>query len=333
MHPSVSKKFKILVAGLTQGSDPSRGPSGNPKVSHGGFELQIALGSDGVARLGGPRVTPPPPGAGNYTAAIQVATTDFAVPAGAVAASGDLTFGPNATDGKIVTIDGKTYTFQTVLTNVDGHVLIGGSAAISLANLVAAITLGPGSGVAYAAATTLHPTVTATSLGSVLTATAKTAGVGGNALATTTDVVGAAWTGGTLSGGADTIPPPLYLREEVALFDQYISAGDEFGAGEGNGSGSVTLVATGLAAALNQYDGIKATAVGDTVYILSLRETPTLPIKATDDMSAILGGVPFLVSGPGGVTLSSSPNYRQTFYVVKPLKTLGPPIALPPFTA
>lgn len=59
-----------------------------------------------------------------------------------------------------ITFDGKTYTFQTTLTNVDGNVQIGANLAASIANLVAAITLGAGAGTAYAAATTAHPTCT-----------------------------------------------------------------------------------------------------------------------------------------------------------------------------
>jgi hypothetical protein len=125
-------------------------------------------------------------------------------------------------------------------------------------------------------------------------------------------------------------PPPLYLKEEVALFDQYVTASEEFGAGEGSGAGPVASVAIGLAKALNLYPDIKAVAVADTVYINSYSAFPTIPIKATDDMSAILGGTPFLVKDSAGNTLSVSPNYRQTFFVVKPLPLQGPPVSLPP---
>lgn len=60
-----------------------------------------------------------------------------------------------------VTIDGKVYTFQTVLTNVDGNVLIGANAEATIDNLVAAITLALGGGTTYAALTVVHPTFTA----------------------------------------------------------------------------------------------------------------------------------------------------------------------------
>lgn len=120
----------------------------------------------------------------------------------AVAATGTLTFTGNALNTETVTIGGKVYTFQTVLTNVNGNVLIGGSASASLDNLIAAINLGAGAGTLYAAATTLHPTVSAAAgAGDTMVGTAKTAGSAGNAITTTTTVTGASWTGATLAGG------------------------------------------------------------------------------------------------------------------------------------
>ena len=124
---------------------------------------------------------------------------------GGVAASGVLTFGANAGDGDIVTIDAKVYTFQTVLTDVNGNVLIGATASDSLDNLIAAIVLGAGAGTLYATSMTLHPTVTAAAgAGDTMDATAKNQGVAGNSIVSTTDVGSAAWAPvGTLGGGVD----------------------------------------------------------------------------------------------------------------------------------
>jgi hypothetical protein len=122
----------------------------------------------------------------------------------AAAATGTLTFTGLPNDTETVTIDGKVYTFQTVLTNVDGHVLIGATAAASLNNLIAAITLGAGAGSVYAALTTLHPSVTAAAGGgTTMVATAKIPGTSGNAITTTTTVTGATWSAPTLLGGTD----------------------------------------------------------------------------------------------------------------------------------
>lgn len=108
-------------------------------------------------------------------------------------------------DGDTVTIDTKVYTFQTTLTNVDGHVLIGASRQIALANLLHAINNSGGvSGTDYAASTTAHTTVDGvTSDATTLTIRAKTAGTAGNSIATTDSTIRLAWTGATLSGGQD----------------------------------------------------------------------------------------------------------------------------------
>lgn len=121
--------------------------------------------------------------------------------------TGTLTIVINILNGESVTIDGKTYTWNTVLGVGDGDVLIGATAEDSLDNLVAAINLDPaGSGTLYAAATTLHPTVSAVD-GAALTVdvTAKFNGTAGDAITTTEAIVdgGAAWGGATLAGGAD----------------------------------------------------------------------------------------------------------------------------------
>lgn len=114
------------------------------------------------------------------------------------------TTGANLTGGSndTVTIDGRVYTFQSVLTNFDGNVIIGGTASISIDNLIAAITLGAGGGVAYALAMTLHPTVTAAAgAGDTMDALAKIAGSVGNSITTTETSANASWANPTLTGG------------------------------------------------------------------------------------------------------------------------------------
>jgi hypothetical protein len=131
-----------------------------------------------------------------------VVGADIVVPSG-VAATGTLTLTGNAANTETVTIDTKTYTFQTVLTDVDGNVLIGATASDSIDNLIAAITLGAGSGTLYAASTTVHPTVTAAAgAGDTMDATAKVQGTAGNTIATTETLGSGSWGGATLSGGA-----------------------------------------------------------------------------------------------------------------------------------
>jgi hypothetical protein len=130
---------------------------------------------------------------------------DVVVPA-AVSAVGTLTATANFADTETVTTGTKTYTFQTVLTNVDGNVLIGATASDSLDNLIAAINLGAGSGTLYAAATTANGFVSAAAgAGDTMDVTALTTGAHGNAIATTDGAANASWGSATLTGGAGDI--------------------------------------------------------------------------------------------------------------------------------
>ena len=103
-----------------------------------------------------------------------------------------------------VTLDAKTYTFQTTLTNVDGNVHIGATARDSLLNLFNAVNLGAGAGTDYATAMTLHPTVEALDNGGAsIEIKAKTAGTGGNTIATTETSTSLSFPDTTLDGGTD----------------------------------------------------------------------------------------------------------------------------------
>lgn len=117
-------------------------------------------------------------------------------------AQGVLTAAGIPANADTVVLAGKTYTLQTVLTNVDGNVLIGASAATALANLQAAINLGAGAGTTYAAATTANPSANAQLLtATTLTAVANAAGVAGNALGSTKTSANLSWAAATLLGG------------------------------------------------------------------------------------------------------------------------------------
>jgi len=114
----------------------------------------------------------------------------------------------NVSNGDTVTIGSKVYTFQTTLTNVNGNVFIGASAAASLTNLFYAINASGGvAGTNYALATTANTQVVATNpSGTTLVATAILAGTAQNAIATTETAAQLSWAATTLGGvGATTI--------------------------------------------------------------------------------------------------------------------------------
>lgn len=142
-------------------------------------------------------------------------TTIGTTPSNAVRALGTLTASVNFSDTETVTLNGKVYTFQAALTNVDGHVKIGADLTASLLNLKNAINVNGGgvSGTDYAALSVAHATVSATaSDATTLSVRAILYGVVGNAYTTTETAANAAWGGATLATGADSTLPFKQLR-------------------------------------------------------------------------------------------------------------------------
>ncbi len=121
-----------------------------------------------------------------------------------VKATGTLTLTGQPSNAQTFTVDGKVYTIQTVLTDVDGHILKGADIFETVDNIVSATTLGAGSGVTYAASTTAHTTVDfAAGVGTSVSLTAKTAGDAGNLITTTDTLSSASFGHSTLTGGID----------------------------------------------------------------------------------------------------------------------------------
>jgi len=165
---------------------------------------------------------------------------DVAVPAAAkgtgvmsIATAGNFI----ATD--TITTGTKTYTFVSPLVNVDGNVLLGATASDSIDNLVAAITLGAGSGTVYAAATTANTFVTAVhsapSGGNEhMTVTALSFGSRYNATVTTETGGSASWAAVHLTGGTgDAVVltlapdqlPPVYPTVHTAAIGAVATQG------------------------------------------------------------------------------------------------------------
>lgn len=178
---SVVVSWKNNPAGSISAEDPTFSPTEDPD-DVGPYEATLA----------------------NTTLTDDVITIDWTE---SIQAVGTLTLTGNITNGDQVELGGKTYTFQTVLTDVDGNVLVGGTAEASIDNLVAAINLAAGSGSTYAAATTAHPNSGAVKLtASTMRGYALAGGTAGNALTTTDPVdtgTAMSWGAGVLSGGTD----------------------------------------------------------------------------------------------------------------------------------
>lgn len=152
-------------------------------------------------------------------------------------ASNILEFTVIPTNGQQVVVGSVTYTFNTVL-GAANSILIGATLLTALANLQAAITLGPGIGTLYGTGTVVNPQATA-ALGpqaGQMTATAVLSGTVGNAYVSTTTVTGAIWkSGATFLGGVNipafveftlSAPPPeaTGLRAVFLVDRSYVDA-------------------------------------------------------------------------------------------------------------
>ncbi len=125
-------------------------------------------------------------------------------------ARGVLTLTGQPLDTETVTIGAKIYTYQTILTNVDGNLLIGATASDSLDNLASAMNLTAGAGTTYAAATTAHPdAITAQNLdGDALGVGGGTSGI----QATTETLTNGSW-GQTTLKTADDVGYGIYIDQ------------------------------------------------------------------------------------------------------------------------
>lgn len=201
---------------------------------------------------------------------------------GIVPATGRLTFTGNAGNTNTVTVGGKVYTFQTVLTNVNGNVLIGGTASDSLDNLIAAINLGAGGGTTYAAATTINAAVhAAAGTGDTMTATAKTLiGAEGNAIATpVTTVAGGTWVSSTLTSGVSGVALRMSTKATMATI-------------AGSTTTNVVMNTTVHGKMrVDQFKGMMATISGEVRKVVGNNETDLFLNKA-------------LSSAPGVVTIT-----------------------------
>lgn len=172
------------------------------------------------------------PTGGAYTAAaattysIDDATGDITITAaGPAYADQVLTSSGLFVDTQTVVCGAKTYTSQTVLTNVDGNFAIGTSAAVSLQNLFDAINLTGTPGTQYAAAMTLNPDAEATAVdATTLTVKAKLWGTGGNSLTSTETQANQAWgavnfAGGTTVGSFSTLTVTAAVATDTVVIN------------------------------------------------------------------------------------------------------------------
>jgi len=125
----------------------------------------------------------------------------------------------NAADSETITIGSTTYTFKTALSagpTVANEVLLGATAAVTLANLTGAInhetTGGQTEGTTYSTGTVENTFAAATAAtATTLSLEALTGGTSGNSIATTESVVTGSFAAATLAGGTNATLTALSL--------------------------------------------------------------------------------------------------------------------------
>lgn len=125
-------------------------------------------------------------------------------PAGQNRATGTVTFTGQPLNTETVTIDGRVYTFKTVLAAAD-DILIGATANDTAANLAAAINDSGVEGTNYGTGTTVNLDVTAAAVAGVVTLTAILPGTAGNAVTLAEAATNVAVSGATLTGGVNEL--------------------------------------------------------------------------------------------------------------------------------
>jgi len=203
------------------------------------------------------------------------AFTASAVSTGTLTASGT----PIATN--TATVNGQVYTFVGALTGAANEVLVGGTVALSLSNLAAAINAtSGGAGVAYGSGTVANTAVTATSTATTVVVTAKVNGTAGNGVTTTaaggTFTFGGASTAGGTAGSTVTVGGKTYTfvaaLSTTATANEVISSSEATGLANlasavnaGTGSGSTYSTPTTQNASVSA-----GTATGTTLLFTAL---------------------------------------------------------------
>lgn len=168
-----------------------------------------------------------------------------AIGAGAAATCALTTDNTELTDGDTVTIGTTVYRFKDTMAQAYDVKRDGTTADTTMENLIKAINATGTEGVEYFAGTLIHPTVSAGALAAhAFTATAKTIGFAGNAIALDEASTHLSWTGAAvfLSGGIDAqaANDVLIGTIEVSIDNLVLAITAGAGIGTNYGTGTVT---------------------------------------------------------------------------------------------
>lgn len=204
----IPNEVKIGVAAtntrdnLVHGVNQSSGTVGTD-YSTGTVNAQVTLATSSTAAF---TVTAKAHGVAGNGIALAHSTAHITFNPASTAATAVLTSSANYSNGETFTLGGKLYTLQSILTDYQGHIKIGTTEALTMANIAAAVT-GSGGGTAgtdYAFSNSADPNFTATTDAShAVTFTARVVGTASNSIATTETSATAAFGATKASGGLD----------------------------------------------------------------------------------------------------------------------------------
>lgn len=198
----------------------------------------------------------PNDGAFNYQTINKKSPFDATfIKANLVAATGVFTMTSVPANGETVRLGTKdgtnaaVYTFKTVLASAF-DVLIGGTIAACMNNLIAAIIGGAGAGTTYGTGTTVNADASAVlNPSNQMVATALTPGTSGNSIASTKVMANGSWGAATLTGGQDI---PAYsqfgfqrMPSGTTVVDSITFANRMWKTDAGPGSVQISLVGGG----------------------------------------------------------------------------------------
>jgi len=202
---------------------------------------------------------------------------------------------------------------------VANDVIIGGSAELSIDNLVLAVAAVSGSGVNWGAGTATHATILGSkTAANIFTATALVAGEAGNSEATTTNMSNATWAAATLLGGegVEVANDVLIGGNAEASIDNLVAAING-AAGAGTTYGTGTVANASITSIKTDTDKVTATAkikgvAGNSV---ALAETLTNAVW--------LAGATFLSGGVDGTVGVANETCADGTYLYHCLATNG----------
>lgn len=204
-----------------------------------------------------------------------------------------------------------TYTFKTVPTAAY-HVLIGATAALSLANLKKAINGTGTTGVEYMGGTVANPDIIASTLtATTLLVAFRTIGAGGNAYTTTETSAHLSWGGATLAGGVTAAGATFTLDQNT--YTGTLTLGDTFGLSIPNQVLWVTSEAVFLD---NVKSAINRTGVPGTDYSAATTIHPTVFATTNTNTQQTFNAKYAGTQGNSIVTTEGIANYAFTSTVM-----------------